>query len=170
MTLTAPCQPFEHPGNGGAMEDHRQSPSHQTLPNNHGKTSEAGADGHIRVLLADDHPTLRAGLARMLADQNDIEVVGEAADGQEAVELAEQLNPDVIIMDIVMPRLNGLEATARITSKLPHIQIIGLSMYSDPEVAQSMRNMGAAAYLGKGEPLEVLLEQIRTTARSAGTS
>lgn len=121
----------------------------------------------IRVLLVDDHPVVRDGLARTLAAEPDIEVVGEASDGQEAIELAHQLELDVVIMDIVMPRLNGFDATRRLRDELPHLRVIGLSMYSDDDMAEVMRKAGAVAYVSKGAPAETLLEQIRWAVSTA---
>ena len=104
-------------------------------------TSIAGRVGRkIRVLLADDHAVLRAGITSLLNDEPDIEVVGEACDGQMAVELAADLQPDVILMDVTMPRLNGIEATRRIMAQLPHARIIGLSMHEQESMALAMRN------------------------------
>jgi len=85
----------------------------------------------IRVLLADDHGVVRRGLHYLLERSSSFQVVGEAADGREAVRLAEELNPDVVVMDIAMPNLNGLDATAQIVKKNPAIAVIILSLYSD---------------------------------------
>ena len=115
----------------------------------------------IRVLLADDHPILRDGLATVLDEEPDIEVVGQAGDGQEAVELARKLHPDVVIMDITMPRLNGIEATQRIVEEFPSIRVIGLSTHKAADVATVMADAGAVGFVAKGEPAEVLLDAIR---------
>jgi DNA-binding NarL/FixJ family response regulator len=125
-------------------------------------TSLAGGVGQkIRVLLADDHAVLRAGMTSLLNDEPDIEVVGEACDGQMAVELAVDLQPDVILMDMTMPRLNGIEATRRIIAQLPHVRIIGLSMHEHESVAVAMRKAGAKAYLTKDGHSEALIDAIR---------
>ncbi len=125
-------------------------------------TSTAGGVGQkIRVLLADDHALLRAGMTSLLSDEPDIEVVGEACDGQTAVELALDLQPDVILMDVTMPRLNGIEATRRIIARLPHARIIGLSMHEQESMAVAMRKAGANAYLSKDGRCERLMEAIR---------
>ncbi len=115
----------------------------------------------IRVLLADDHPIVRHGTARLLQDCPDIEVVGEAADGREAVELARRLTPDVILMDVSLPHLSGIEATRQILRELPHARVIGLSMHEEADMAAGMREAGAAAYLTKGGPTDDLLAAIR---------
>ena len=125
-------------------------------------TSIAGGAGRkIRVLLADDHAVLRAGMTSLLNDEPDIEVVGEACDGQMAVELALDLQPDVILMDVTMPRLNGIEATRRIIARLPYARIIGLSMHEQESMGAAMRNAGAKAYLTKDGRCETLMEAIR---------
>ncbi|MBI5581042.1 MAG: PAS domain S-box protein [Deltaproteobacteria bacterium] len=104
----------------------------------------------IRVLLADDHALFRNGLGRLLKNERGLEVVGHANDGKQAIELAQQLKPDVILMDISMPRVNGIEATRVIHRQYPEIRIIGLSMYEDQEHAQAMRDAGATDYKTKG--------------------
>ncbi len=115
----------------------------------------------IRLLLADDHKILRQGLAALLQMEEDIEVVGEAADGQEAVELARRLRPDVVIMDVSMPRINGLEATRTILAELPDTKVIALSMHAEGDMAAAMREAGAIAYLTKGGPSDSLIAAIR---------
>ena len=97
----------------------------------------------IRVLLADDHEILRQGLAGLLEEEPDMEVIGQASDGQMAVELALRTKPDVIVMDVTMPRLNGVEATRRITAELPGVCVIGLSMHEQDEIAQAIREASA---------------------------
>ena len=120
----------------------------------------------IRVLLVDDHKAMRDGLAGLLGFEPDIEVVGVATDGLEAVALAEALEPDVITMDVTMPGMSGLEATSIIAAKVPHARIIGLSMHFDYSVAAAMREAGAATYLTKGGPEEDLLAAIRGCRRA----
>lgn len=115
----------------------------------------------IRIMLADDHPVMREGLSKMLNSYSDIEVVGEASDGEEAVRLARELIPDVILMDISMPKMDGLEATRIIHPEFPHIRIIGLSMYDGDDIAEAMINAGAASYRSKSGDTDRLLAAIR---------
>jgi PAS domain S-box-containing protein len=115
----------------------------------------------IRVLLVDDHQILRAGLSSLLRDEQGIEVVGEAEDGVEAVDLALTLEPDVILMDVTMPRMGGVEATERITAKLPSVRVIGLSMHTEADMAARLREAGAAAYVTKGGAPAALIRAIR---------
>lgn len=119
----------------------------------------------IRVLLADDHEILRSGLAGLLQEEPDLELVGEAADGHEAVELTLAVQPDVVLMDITMPRLNGIEATRAIRAKRPEVRVIGLSMHEDPKLTQMMREAGAVAYLCKSGPSTELIQTIRNQGR-----
>ncbi|MEW6750532.1 MAG: PAS domain S-box protein [Candidatus Latescibacterota bacterium] len=117
--------------------------------------------GTRRILLVDDHVVMRQGLSLLLAVEPDMEVVGEASTGREAVHKAHQLNPDVVLMDFSMPDMDGAEATRLIHAGLPHIRIIGLSMYEEADRATAMLRAGAEAYLTKsGEP-EALLGAIR---------
>ena len=119
------------------------------------------SDGKIRILLTDDHAVMREGLARLLGQETDFEVVGQASDGQEAVELAGKLLPDVILMDISMPRMNGLDATRVIHQRHPDIRIIGLSLYEEEERAKAMLDAGAVFYLTKSDPPADLRAAIR---------
>jgi two-component system NarL family response regulator len=112
-------------------------------------------------MIADDHQVMRRGLATMLQLETDIEVVAEASDGEEAIRIAREIEPDVILMDVSMPRMNGIEATRAIHSELPHVQIIGLSMYDEEDQAAAILNAGAAAYHCKSGSSALLLAAIR---------
>jgi len=141
--------------NGGAREEHaRVQPA--------GKESAE----KIRVMLVDDHPIISDGLAKILGPQSDIELVGQAFNGEEAVELARETVPDVILMDINMPRMNGLEATRIIHSEFPHIRIIGLSAYNEHELAGAMMAAGASAFQSKTDTKDLLLAAIRGESES----
>jgi DNA-binding NarL/FixJ family response regulator len=103
----------------------------------------------IRVLLVDDHALVRMGFRRLLEDDAGIEVLGEASDGGEAVELARRLRPDVVVMDYAIPVYNGALATRHIRAELPHTQVLILSMHSEPSYVANCREAGAAGYLLK---------------------
>src|SRR5579883_579857 len=115
----------------------------------------------IRVLLADDHIVVRQGLRALLAAEEDIEIVGEADNGRQAVQLARKLTPDVAVLDIAMPVLNGLEATRQITQSLPATKVLILSTYSEDDYVQQLTEAGAAGYLVKQTAAQDLLKAIR---------
>lgn len=115
---------------------------------------------NLRILLVDDHRVVREALAAMLQRQANFDVVGEAGDGAEAIELVDQLHPDVVLMDINMPHMDGIEATRRIKKKHPTIHIIGLSLYEEADKAQAMRYAGATDYLPKEAASETLIERL----------
>ncbi len=119
------------------------------------------ADAPIRILLVDDHAMMRQGLASLLCEEPDLDVVGEAANGREAIEQAALLAPDVVLMDYSMPDMTGLEATRRIKERWPGICIVGLSMYEEADRAGAMLAAGASAYLAKSGDTDALLEAIR---------
>jgi len=123
----------------------------------------------VRTLLADDHAILREGLAGILREHPEVELVGEAKDGQEAVEMALATRPDVILMDITMPHLNGIEATRRVTSELPQVRVIGLSMHEDADMAAAMLRAGAVAYLRKDTASSTLVETILAQGVAVGS-
>jgi PAS domain S-box-containing protein len=127
----------------------------------------AGATKILRVLLVDDHEMFREGLAGILREQPDLEVVGQAADGLEAIELAGTLAPDVVIMDIRMPNLDGVEATRRIVAAWPATRVIGLSTHELADKSTQMQAAGAAAYLTKDGPADALLAEIRRGSSSS---
>jgi len=115
----------------------------------------------IRVLLADDHTIVRGGLRMLLTLEKDIQVVGEAADGAEALRLAGELKPHVVVMDIGMPVLNGVEATRKLLAADPSVGIIGLSIHSDRRFVLGMLAAGAKGYLLKNCAAEELVEAVR---------
>jgi len=115
----------------------------------------------IRVLLADDHTVVRQGLRALLAAEGDMEIVGEAENGRQAVQLVKKLLPDVAVMDIAMPVLNGLEATRQITRSVPSTKVLVLSSYSDDEYVYQLTEAGAAGYLVKQTAANDLLKAIR---------
>jgi DNA-binding NarL/FixJ family response regulator len=118
----------------------------------------------IRVVIADDHTLFRDGLQALLASISDIEVAGEAASGKEAVKLAVEQQPDVILMDIQMPDLNGIEATRQILRTSPHIGIIVLTMFQDDDTVFAVMRAGARGYVLKGADQGVLLRAVRAVA------
>jgi DNA-binding NarL/FixJ family response regulator len=115
----------------------------------------------IRVLVVDDHKIVREGLASILSEQPDIEVVAQAGNGREAVDLTNRLQPEVVIMDVSMPLMNGDEATRQIKIMNPEARIIALSMFEDNELVQRMFRAGAESYVLKTAPSDSLLSAIR---------
>lgn len=117
--------------------------------------------GLIRILIADDHAPFRRGLRGLLRSESDLEVAGEAATGREAVALAEQLQPDLILMDLQMPELDGMEATRRILATAPHIRILALTMTDEPATVQAALRAGARGYVLKGALKADILRAVR---------
>jgi two-component system response regulator NreC len=115
----------------------------------------------IRILIADDHTLLRNGIRALLEDEQDIVIVGEAEDGREAVRLAGQLKPNVVLMDIAMPLLNGLEATRQIKREHPEINVLVLTMYDHEEYFRQMLEVGASGYIIKRAAASELVSAIR---------
>jgi DNA-binding NarL/FixJ family response regulator len=115
----------------------------------------------IRVIIADDHEIMRDGLALILRSQPDVEIVGQAADGEAALALAAELRPDVIVMDVGMPRLNGIEATHRLLAEQPAVRVIALSALADRRYVVGMLRAGAAAYVVKSAAGDELCRALR---------
>ncbi|MCC6145463.1 MAG: response regulator, partial [Candidatus Hydrogenedentes bacterium] len=155
-------------------------PVHSAAPQKLDRSGAAGRAGErvarrrrqtdsarIRILLVDDHEVMRQGVRAILMDEPDMEVAGEASNGVEAIEQAHLIQPDVVLMDFSMPEMNGLEATRRIAAELPHVKIIGLSMYEEHEQAAAMLNAGASDYRTKSGNMEQLLDTIRNVYQAA---
>ena len=119
----------------------------------------------IRILLADDHAVVRQGFRAILAQQPDMTIVGEAGTGREVLALAEKTKPDLIVMDVAMPELNGIEATRRLTGRMPNVRILALSMHKDSVHVREMLKAGAKGYLLKHSGESDLLDAVRTLAR-----
>ena len=117
---------------------------------------------NIKILLADDHRIMREGLRSLIEKEPDMQVVAEAEDGRRTVRLAGELNPDVAVVDISMPELNGIEATSQITSKNPEVRVLALSMHSDEHFVMGMLRAGASGYLLKDCAADELCSAIRT--------
>lgn len=115
----------------------------------------------FRILLADDHPIFRDGLRALLTSVTEADVVGEASTGEEAVELALELQPDVVVMDIHMPELNGIEATRRIVETSPHVGVLVLTMIEDDDAVFAAMRAGARGYLLKGSNQAEILNAVR---------
>jgi DNA-binding NarL/FixJ family response regulator len=119
----------------------------------------------LRILLADDHGIVRDGLKLLISTQPDMQVVGEAEDGNEALRQAKELNPDIIVMDISMPELNGAQATERLKVLCPHIKVIALSAYADEVHVRQLLAAGANGYVVKRTIAEELTRAIRSVAQ-----
>lgn len=122
----------------------------------------------IRILLADDHALVRQGFRMILSAQPDMEIVGEAGNGREAVELAEKLKPDVAVMDVAMPELNGVEATRRLNTVSPRTRVLALSMHKDSVYVREILRAGARGYLLKDSVDADLLAAVRAVAKGDG--
>jgi signal transduction histidine kinase/CheY-like chemotaxis protein len=131
---------------------------------NIGKQETVPNDGKIRILLVDDHSVVREGLAQMLGAEDDFIVVGQAEDGQKAIEKADELHPEIVLMDVSMPNVDGITATKAIVQQHPDIRVIGLSLYKQEERAKEMLAAGASFYISKSAPASELKEAIRSCA------
>ncbi len=126
--------------------------------------SKEQSKSKIKVLLCDDHALVREGTRRLLEEEPDIEVVGEASDGFEAIEMAKRLSPDVIAMDVSMPRMNGIEATKKIKEDCPGIFVLALTAYDDFAYVSRLIENGASGYILKSARSEELIQAVKTTA------
>lgn len=122
-------------------------------------------DKKIKVLLADDHPVVRIGIRKLLCRENDIDIVGEAATGEEAVALAIDLSPDVILLDMEFPDTTGVEVAKRIHGEKSGIHILALSAHDDDEYLEALTEAGLSGYIVKEEAPEILVEAVRSVAR-----
>jgi two-component system, NarL family, response regulator NreC len=122
----------------------------------------------IRILLADDHPVVRSGFRMILSAQPNLEIVGEAGNGREAVEMSVRLNPDIVIMDVAMPELNGIEATRRLVQLAPRIRVLALSMHKDSVYVREILRAGARGYLLKDALDKDLVAAVEAVARGDG--
>jgi two-component system, NarL family, response regulator NreC len=122
----------------------------------------------IRILLADDHAVVRQGFKMILAEQPDMEIVGEAGNGREALALAESLKPDIVVMDVAMPELNGIEATRRMGESVPHARVVALSMHKDSVYVREILRAGARGYLLKESVAGDLVSAVRSVFRGEG--
>jgi two-component system, NarL family, response regulator NreC len=121
---------------------------------------------NVQILIADDHKLMREGLSSLLGQQPDIQVVAQANNGREAIQLTEKYSPDVVVMDVSMPDLNGIDATRQIVSRRPKTKVIALSMHSDRQFVAEMFRAGASGYLLKDSAFEDLASAIRTVAKN----
>ncbi|MHC4213742.1 MAG: response regulator [Planctomycetota bacterium] len=119
----------------------------------------------IKVLLADDHDSFRDGLRELFEKEKDIEIVGQANDGQQAVKMAKELLPDIVIMDITMPNLNGIDATQQITEKLTQTKVLVLSATQDQHLAGKVLKAGAKGYVPKDAIYNELINAIHTVLK-----
>lgn len=117
----------------------------------------------IRVLIADDHAVVRSGLRMFLLAFDDLELAGEASNGSEAVRMVAQLQPDVVLIDLIMPNMDGIQATREIKSRFPRVQVVALTSFADPSLMQDALNAGAISFLLK----DVSASELATTIRSA---
>jgi PAS domain S-box-containing protein len=156
FTLTLARRGLPHLATDGTETLRRGTDRQEPLVHNFAR----GTSKALRILIADDHAVVRAGLRELLSERTELRVVGEAANGLEAISQAQALNPDVILMDVAMPQKNAIEATREIHDALPHIQIVGLSTFRDETTERAMREAGAQAYFSKTESTHRLFDDV----------
>ncbi len=163
LNYTRSLVPVHAQGKGDEMEDQPNNtdpPTQSTMPPSNSELSVEDSVPHqkprIRVLLVDDHSMVRQGLRSLLEGYSDIEVVGEAADGQESLDSVEHLRPSVVVMDLNMPNMNGVDATAAIKSRHPQTIVLGLSVNADHDNRAAMTRAGASALLTKEAAVDQL--------------
>lgn len=148
-----------------AAEEWEAEPNDREKETNHQEAVVHQDNKTIRVLLADDHDVVRESLASLLAEEEDILVTAQASDGHEAVQLARSVRPDVVLMDVSMPKLSGIQATSAIRSELPDIRIVGLSMHNDKDTENRMLNAGADAFVPKDASPEELIDTLQNVTK-----
>jgi signal transduction histidine kinase/ActR/RegA family two-component response regulator len=161
FTIVAPLEAAQFRSVPPATDSLRQSEGTMPRP-------ERPVSGTIRVLIADDHAVMRQGLSTSLKQEPDIVIVGEAVDGEMALEKARTLRPDIVLMDLGMPKMNGIEATQKIHTEMPKVRVIGLSMFEEKEGAKAMFDVGAVAYLSKSCSVDALTATIRRCVGKPG--
>lgn len=149
----------------------KRAPASGSAPGDRTGTTGGDTAGPTRVLVVDDHAIVREGIASVLDSDPRIAVVGEAGDGVEALELLQQLQTDVVLMDVNMPRMNGIEATRELKSRWPDLLTVGLSVQSDPPTAELMREAGAAGFIPKsGDSDEMIATILQVAAEHGGAA
>jgi PAS domain S-box-containing protein len=154
FSLSVPRSDQRQRSTGGAVPIYDRGRRERLVP----KESSGGMSQPLRILIADDHVVVRAGLRELFSERPGLQVIGEANNGLEAISQAVALQPDVIVMDVSMPKINGVDATREIHATQPHIHIVGLSTYDDEITERSMRESGAEAYFTKNEGTDRLLD------------
>ncbi|MEX2573694.1 MAG: response regulator transcription factor [Balneolaceae bacterium] len=124
----------------------------------------------IKILIADDHPLMRRSLRKILSEDDDLQVVAEAINGKEAVELTRSHSPHVVLMDVNMPEMNGIEASRHIISENASVLIIGISFHESDEVAQAMIKAGASSFLTKSKITQTLCAVVQGVVLASGTN
>ena len=155
------------PSRGASLQVASSASTHRALEGPSAPPAWQGGVNHgkIRVILVDDHRIVREGIASLLHGEQDMDVVAQADDGAVALELVRQIHPDVVIMDVNMPRMDGITTTWYIRQADPGVRVIGLSVYEEESMEQALIEAGASAYLTKGGPAEDLLAAIRGGGR-----